>query len=107
MEDMNVRETCVIEVKNLSDLLRGTSWWTSFYFLVLINFQLSAKHFSMLPRYFMKWEDRLEKLWILKLAFNFGGIPSDTASTFPKMASADWYFLYEDDLDAVITISDC
>ena len=47
------------------------------------------------------------ELWILKLAFNFGGSPSDTASTFPKMASADWYFLYEDDLDAVITISDC
>ena len=72
-----------------------------------MNFQLSAKHFSMLPRYFMKWEDRLEKLWTLKLTFNFGGGPSDTVSTFLKMANADWYFLYGDDLDAVITISNC
>ena len=27
-------------------------------FFVLINFQLSAKHFSLLPCYFMKREDR-------------------------------------------------
>ena len=28
-------------------------------FFVLINFQLSAKHFSLLPCYFMKREDSL------------------------------------------------
>ena len=50
-----------------------------FAFFVLINFQLSAKHFSVLPCYFR-------------------GGPSDTASTFLKMAS---------DFDAVITITDC
>ena len=31
-----------------------------FAFFVLINFQLSAKHFSVLPCYFMKREDSLE-----------------------------------------------
>ena len=76
-------------------------------FFVLINFQLSAKHFSLLPCYFMKREDSLEKRWILKLTLNFGGDPSHTASTFFKMASADGYFLYEDDFHAVITIADC
>ena len=30
-------------------------------FFVLINFQLSAKHFSVLLRYFIKREDSLEK----------------------------------------------
>ena len=55
----------------------------------------------------MKWEDSVEKGWILKLTFNFSGDPSDTASTFFKMASADGYFLHEDDFDAVITITDC
>ena len=74
-------------------------------FFVLINFHLSAKHFSLLPCYFMKREDRT--LRILKLTLNFGGDPSHTASTFFKMASADGYFLYEDDFDAVITIADC
>ena len=55
----------------------------------------------------MKWEDSVEKRWILKLALNFGGRPSDSASTFLKMASADGYFLYENDFNAVITITDC
>ena len=43
----------------------------------------------------------------LKLTLNLGGDPSDTASTFLKMAIADGYFLYEDDFDAVITITEC
>ena len=67
----------------------------------------SAKKFSVLPCYFIKQEDSLEKRWIVKLTLNFGGEPSDTASTFLKMASADGYFLYEDDFDTVITITDC
>ena len=33
----------------------------NFTFFVLINFQLSAKPFSVLPRYFMKREDSSEK----------------------------------------------
>ena len=44
---------------------------------------------------------------ILKLTWNFGGGQSDTVSTFLKRVSADGYFLYEDDFDAVITIDDC
>ena len=71
---------------------------TFFPFFVLINFQLSAKHFSVLLYYFMKREDSLEKRCILKLTLNFRGDPSDTASTFLKIAS---------DFDAVITIADC
>ena len=54
----------------------------------------------------MKREDSLEKRWILKLTLNFGGDSSDTASIFPEMASADGYFLHEDDFDAVVTITD-
>ena len=78
---------------------RETSRWKHFcFFVVLINFQLSVKHFSVLPCYFMKREDKLEKRWILKLTLNFRGDPTDTASTFLKMTS---------DFDAVITITDC
>ena len=73
-------------------------------FFVLINFKLSVKHFSLLTSYFMQREDSLEKRRTLKLTLNFRGRPSDTASTFLKMASADGYFLYEDDFDVVITI---
>ena len=36
---------------------------------------------------------------------DFRGGPSDTPSTFLKMGSADGYFRYEDDFDAVITIT--
>ena len=37
---------------------RETSRWKHFcFFVVLINFQLSVKHFSALPCYFMKRED--------------------------------------------------
>ena len=80
-------------------LARETSRWKHFcFFVVLINFQLSVKHFSVLPCYFMKREDKLEKRWILKLTLNFRGDPTDTASTFLKMTS---------DFDAVITITDC
>ena len=78
-----------------------------FAFFVLINFQLSAKHFSVLPCYFMKGEDSVEERLILKLTLNFGSGPSNTASTFLKMTSADKYFHYEDNFDAVITVTDC
>lgn len=36
-----------------------------------------------------------------------GGEPTDTVSAFLEMASTDGYFPYEDDLDAVITMTDC
>ena len=75
-------------------------------FFVLINFQLSAKHFPVLPCYFMKQEDNVEKRWILKLTLNFGGGPSDATSTFLKVACADGNFLYKDDFAVVITITD-
>ena len=77
-----------------------------FGFFVLINFQLSAKHFPVLSCYFMKWEDSVEKRWTLKLTSSFQGDPSDTTSTFLKMASADGC-LYENDFEVVITITDC
>ena len=64
-------------------------------------------HFSVLSCYFTKREDNAEKRIILKLTLNFGGDSSDTTSIFLKMASADGYFLYEDDFDAVTTITDC
>ena len=63
-----------------------------FAFFVLVNFQLSAKHYSVLPFYFIKRDDSVEKRWILKLTFNSGFGLSDTASTFLKMACADEYF---------------
>ena len=97
MEDMTVRDICLIEVKSVTNLSRATSWWKRFwFFFVLINFQLSANHFSVLPCYFMKREDILEKRWILKLILNFRGDPNDTASNFLKMSS---------DFDAVITMT--
>ena len=71
---------------------------TFLFFFVLKNFQLSAKHFSVLPCYLMKCEDSLEKRRILKLTLNFRGDPSDTASTSLKMAN---------DFDAVIPITHC
>ena len=110
MEEMTVREACLTEVKNITNPSRGTLWWTIFcFFFVLINFRLSAKHFSVLSCYFTKWEDSVEKRWNLKLTLNFGNDPSDTASTFLKMASADGHFLflYEDDFDAVMSITYC
>ena len=55
----------------------------------------------------MKRKDGAEKYWILKLILNFGDRLSDTASNFLKMTSADGYFLYEDDFDAVVTKTDC
>ena len=64
---------------------------------VLIDFQLSVKHFSVLLCYFMKCEDSLENFEILKLTLNFRGDSSDTASTFLKIVS---------DFDSVITITD-
>ena len=61
MEDMTVRETCLVEAK-MSEIYRGELHdEKSFAFFVLINFQLSVKHFFVLPCYFMKREDSLEK----------------------------------------------
>ena len=105
MGDVTVSKTCLIDVKNVTNFSRGNSLWPSFCFFVLISFQLSAKHFSVLPCYFMKREDNVEKRWILKLTLNFGGGLNVTASTFFKMASADGYFLYKGDFDVVTT--DC
>ena len=54
---MTVRETCVIEVKKMSQIYRGELHDENiFAFFVLMNFQLSAKHFSVLRCYFMKRE---------------------------------------------------
>ena len=60
MEDMTDRETCLIEVKKMSQIYRGELHDENvfFFFFVLINFQLSGKHFSVLLCYFMKREDK-------------------------------------------------
>ena len=59
---MTVREKSLIEVKNESQIYRGELHDVQvFAFFVLISFQLSAKHFSVLPLYFMKREDNAEK----------------------------------------------
>ena len=48
--DSTVRETCLIEVKKMSQIYRWELHDENiFAFFVLINFQLSAKHFSVLP----------------------------------------------------------
>ena len=39
------------------------------------------------------------------LTWNFGGGPSDSASTFFKMASAYGNFPYDNDFHAVVTIT--
>ena len=104
---MTVRETCLIEVKNESQIYRGELHDVQdFAFSVLITLQLSAKHFSILPLYFMKREDNVEKRWILKLILNFGGGPSETSklsflklslslslkSHFPQNGKQRWIF---------------
>ena len=62
MEDMTVKETYLIGVKKLSQIYRRELHDENiFAFFVLINFQLSVKHFSVLPCYFIKREDSLEK----------------------------------------------
>ena len=59
MEDMTDREACLIEVKNVTNLSQMSQMsQTLLLFFVLINFQLSAKHFSVLLCYFMKREDK-------------------------------------------------
>ena len=45
----------------MSQIYRGGFHDEQAFFFVLINFQLSAKHFSALPCYFMKQEDSLKK----------------------------------------------
>ena len=60
MEDMTDRETCLIEVKKCHKSMEGNFMMKTFL-LFFINFQLSAKHFSVLLCYFMKQEDSLEK----------------------------------------------
>ena len=50
MEDMNIREACLIEAKKMSQIYRGELHDENiFAFFVLMNFQLSAKHFSVPP----------------------------------------------------------
>lgn len=41
------------------------------------------------------------------LTWNLGGCPSDSASTFSKMVSADGNLLYNNDFLAIITIISC
>ena len=104
---MTVRETCLIEVKNESQIYRGELHDVQdFAFSVLITLQLSGKHFFILPLYFMKREDNVEKRWILKLILNFGGGPSETSklsflklslslslkSHFPQNGKLRWIF---------------
>ena len=62
IEDMTVRETCLIEAKKCHKSIEGNFMMKKcLLFFVLINFQLSSKHFSVIPCYFMKWEDSLKK----------------------------------------------
>ena len=104
---MTVRETCLIEVKNESQIYRGELHDVQdFAFSVLITHQLSRKHFFILPLYFMKRKDNVEKRWILKLILNFGGGPSETSklsflklslslslkSHFPQNGKLRWIF---------------
>ena len=59
MKDMTDSETFLIEVKKCHKPIEGNFMMkTLLLFFVLINFQLSAKHFSVLLCYFMKWEDK-------------------------------------------------
>ena len=52
----------MLEVKECHKSIKGNFMMKTFLlFFVLINFQLSAKHFSVLPCYFMKRKDSLEK----------------------------------------------
>ena len=49
MEDMTVRETCLIAVKKCYKSIEGNFMMKTFLlFFILINFQLSAKHLSVL-----------------------------------------------------------
>ena len=52
-------------------------------------------------------ETRAVFSWISMLTWNFGGGPSDSASTFFKMASAYESFLYDNDFHKVTTIIGC
>ena len=61
IEDMPVRETCLTEVKKMPQIYRGELYDENIFAFFLVNFQLSVKHFSVLPCYFMKQEDSLEK----------------------------------------------
>ena len=59
MEDTTDRETCLIEVKKCHKSIEGNFMMKTFLLLfALINFQLSAKRFSILLCYFMKREDK-------------------------------------------------
>ena len=52
-----VRETCLTEEKICLKSIEGNFMMNKYLlFFVLINFQLSAKHFSVLSCYFMMWE---------------------------------------------------
>ena len=83
MEDMTFRVTCLIGVKNVTKLSRGTSWWIRFCFFYFNKLSVISEIF------FVKREDHVEKRWILKLTLIFGSGPSETAPTLLKMTSAD------------------
>ena len=91
MEDITIRETCLTEVKNVTNLLRGTLWWISFCFFFCFN-KFSAKGFSVLLCYFMKREDSIEKRWNLKLTFSFRGWSEIHFINFPKNGKHRWIF---------------
>ena len=62
MEEMTVKETCLIEIKICQKSIDGNFMMNKYLLsFVLRNFQLSAKHFSVLSSNFMKREDRVEK----------------------------------------------
>ena len=50
IEDVTIREPCLVQVKNMSQIYRGGLHDEQiFAFFVLINLQLSVKYFSVLP----------------------------------------------------------
>ena len=74
----------------------------------------NGKLYFLCSDYFHSHKKRKESLetravfsWISMLTWNFGGGPSDFASTFFKMASAYGNFLYNNKFYAVITITGC
>ena len=74
IEDMTVRETCLIEVKKKCHKSFEGNFMLKIFllFFVVINFQLSGKHFSVLPCYFVKRED-FGKTLNFEINFEFQG----------------------------------
>ena len=64
IEGMTVGKHAWLRLK-MSKIYRATLYDKQvFAFFVLIKFMLSAKHFSVLPCYFMNLEDSVEKRWM-------------------------------------------